>query len=214
MVTVLKHHGIKGMHWGVRRYQNPDGTLTSAGRKRQSARDNYITRAENSIKNSKKALSKAENEKKLSDKQLYDKNKKTADSLIKEYMDYDEMSKKEAKQQVLSELRQDNKKEIDRSKYNIENKEKAIKQIKSTPLNKMTAVEAQKRMENIALGSAVVGAASGIGISVAMKKVGLTTTGKAVSNAMILGTTGSIVGMINGYSKAQNYYIKKGIKGI
>ena len=29
----LYHFGIKGMHWGIRRYQNPDGTLTSAGRK-------------------------------------------------------------------------------------------------------------------------------------------------------------------------------------
>lgn len=30
----LKHHGILGMKWGVRRYQNKDGTLTSAGKKR------------------------------------------------------------------------------------------------------------------------------------------------------------------------------------
>jgi hypothetical protein len=30
----LYHHGIKGMRWGVRRYQNEDGSYTRAGRKR------------------------------------------------------------------------------------------------------------------------------------------------------------------------------------
>lgn len=31
----LMHHGVKGQKWGVRRYQNPDGTLTAEGRERQ-----------------------------------------------------------------------------------------------------------------------------------------------------------------------------------
>lgn len=34
MEYTLYHHGVKGMKWGVRRYQNKDGSLTPAGKKR------------------------------------------------------------------------------------------------------------------------------------------------------------------------------------
>lgn len=33
----LRHHGTKGMKWGVRRYQNKDGSLTEAGKKRHAS---------------------------------------------------------------------------------------------------------------------------------------------------------------------------------
>lgn len=35
----LAHHGILGMKWGIRRYQNKDGTLTPEGRKRYGDTD-------------------------------------------------------------------------------------------------------------------------------------------------------------------------------
>lgn len=38
---ILQHYGVKGQKWGIRRYQNADGTLTSEGRKR--AKQEYKT---------------------------------------------------------------------------------------------------------------------------------------------------------------------------
>lgn len=36
----ISHHGVKGQKWGVRRYQNKDGSLTSAGKARYYVRNN------------------------------------------------------------------------------------------------------------------------------------------------------------------------------
>lgn len=51
MSEVLTHHGVLGMKWGVRRYQNKDGTLTDAGKRRheRDIRENAARKKENRI---------------------------------------------------------------------------------------------------------------------------------------------------------------------
>ena len=44
----LRHHGIKGMKWGVRRFQNKDGSLTPSGKKRYRDDDIVIKKVANS----------------------------------------------------------------------------------------------------------------------------------------------------------------------
>lgn len=43
---ILIHYGIKGQKWGIRRYQNEDGTLTSAGKKRAAKQERKAARKE------------------------------------------------------------------------------------------------------------------------------------------------------------------------
>ena len=46
MNNYIQHHGIKGQKWGIRRYQNKDGTLTAAGKKRAEKQEAKIAKKE------------------------------------------------------------------------------------------------------------------------------------------------------------------------
>lgn len=54
--NILAHYGVLGMKWGVRRYQNKDGSLTSSGKKRYGGNDKQAS--EESPETSRKEKSK------------------------------------------------------------------------------------------------------------------------------------------------------------
>lgn len=75
MSNELYHYGILGMKWGVRRYQNKDGSLTKAGKKRYS-QDNWSDDAKTASALKKKGVNQMSNAelRKLTERQQLERN--------------------------------------------------------------------------------------------------------------------------------------------
>lgn len=81
----LVHHGILGMKWGIRRYQNKDGTLTPAGRRRRDKLEKKAAKFTNSIifKLQLKILKKMSEV--ITEKDTIQNGKKQTDKILKIY---------------------------------------------------------------------------------------------------------------------------------
>ena len=113
----LTHWGIKGMKWGVRRYQNKDGTLTPAGEKRynKDVRDNASKKKENRIDVSKPDPNRWAREDISRTKKIVDTSsdlvnkvksleRETRPKPVKKKMDLSKMSDQELRQRINREL--------------------------------------------------------------------------------------------------------------
>lgn len=83
----LYHHGIKGQRWGIRRFQNEDGSLMSAGRKRYKVGDKMDTNDPNDSSVTRKVK---RNYNEMSDKEFinrYKVSKKTYMKRVNKYGD-------------------------------------------------------------------------------------------------------------------------------
>lgn len=131
--TYLAHHGIKGQKWGVRRYQNADGSLTAEGRKRKG-----LGEPRKSLFSKKKKEEKTEAEKKEELKEYLRKHPK---KLVK----YNKELTRQEAEEVISNI------QFDRRLRDIRQQEidRGLEKIKSVTNTMQTVTNALNTGKNV-----------------------------------------------------------------
>lgn len=118
----LYHHGVLGQKWGVRRYQNKDGSLTNAGKKRYSdSARKFVTWEYDTDKKINKLRDQQSKEidaiPKLKDNEWYTKDRKLTDKAHKYYDKVRAIENKYSKKRDL--LRKQKDEEIETTRKNV-----------------------------------------------------------------------------------------------
>ena len=154
----LMHHGVKGQKWGVRRYQNLDGSLTARGKKRVNIRNKALEKAS--------SVAKQENSRVRDFEETYNKFRsgqavrgKTIEGYEKQFYD---LNGKELGDKIIRESGHntykdmafaDLKENIKRGKEHAKQFDDIYKKMKDTPVDKMfTDEDYYKELKSYATG--------------------------------------------------------------
>lgn len=132
----LEHHGILGQKWGIRRFQNKDGSLTNAGRKRYGV-DGSDSRIKFKTSFEKKKAKLAEKERKMTEREEIQRRK----NALKERQEKLKNSKK-------SESTKRNEDQQDRRKQQLDNeRERNRRSVKDMTDDELRAVINRMKLE-------------------------------------------------------------------
>ena len=184
----LYHFGIKGMKWGVRRYQNKDGSLTTAGARRYNDTKNAYKNAKSEYRQARRAYSKSYDKAygysaRHPISQFIGKSRKTKSTALWETA-HDDARRANSAQASYR-----------KAKSEYKNAKKAYKEEKKTKLTKE-----EKRKRAIKVGAAVAGTA--------LAAYGTYKLAKYVQNERIAKATAKAEKYVNG-----NFFVKYGETG-